>query len=634
MRFSFCLVALVLFSRSTPAFAADRPNVVFILADDLGWADLEPYGSTFHDTPNLKRFAARSVRFTNYYAASPLCSPTRSSILTGLYPARTGITAPVCHLPAVQLEKRLVQGTPKDRVLQADNLTRLKGEYVTLGEVFKDAGYATAHFGKWHLGHGAGYEPKDQGFDLDVPHTPRAAGPGGGYFAPWKFITDPGFKGEPGEHIDVWMAGRASKFVADHKDRPFYLNFWLYSVHSPWNGDPKLVESFKKTADPKAAQRNPLYAAMVKRMDDAVGKLLDGLDAAGVTENTIVVFTSDNGGWAYPPRATDPQGFEDIPATSNAPLRSGKASNYEGGTRVPCLVAWPGKGKPGTTSDAMFSSVDWFPTLLAATGVRLKQMPKVDGVNQLSAILGQKSVRDTVYVHFPHGTEAQEKNIPGFWPATWVRKGDWKLIRFYARNDNNSDRLELYNLKDDVGETRNLAAEKPAVVAELSALIDAFVKDTQAVVPQANPGFRKALAPGGVAGWTPSKDAAVAVKAGVLVVTSTGGDPYIATREIPAGKGPYTVEIRMKSDSHGAGQVFWATADDKGFHRDRSAAFDPKHDADWHTFAVKLPVEKALTTLRIDPATAAGTIQIESIRLKNREGETIKTWTASLPEKK
>src|SRR5690349_12959328 len=168
-----------------------RPNVVFILADDLGWKDITPYGSTFHETPNLQRLADRSVRFTNYYAASPLCSPTRSSILTGLYPARTGITAPACHLPAVQLEKRLVAGSPKSRVIGADSLTRLKREYVTLAEVFKEAGYTTAHFGKWHLGHGAGYEPKGRGFDSDVPHTPKAAGPGGGYFAPWKFVTDP-----------------------------------------------------------------------------------------------------------------------------------------------------------------------------------------------------------------------------------------------------------------------------------------------------------------------------------------------------------------------------------------------------------------------------------------------------------
>lgn len=188
---TFALVALTFLSDATPAAEpARKPNLVFILADDLGWADLTPYGSIFHDTPNLKRLADRAARFTNYYAASPLCSPARSSILTGLYPARTGITAPVCYLPAVQLEKRLVAGSPKSRVIGADTLTRLKGEYVTLAEVFKEAGYATAHFGKWHLGHGAGYEPKDQGFDADVPHTPKAAGPGGGYFAPWKFVTD------------------------------------------------------------------------------------------------------------------------------------------------------------------------------------------------------------------------------------------------------------------------------------------------------------------------------------------------------------------------------------------------------------------------------------------------------------
>jgi arylsulfatase A-like enzyme len=624
------LISLLFLSGIAPAAEpAGKPNVVFILADDLGWADLTPYGSTFHDTPNLKRLADRSVRFTNYYAASPLCSPTRSSILTGLYPARTGITAPVCHLPAIQLEKRLVAGAPKSRVLQADSLTRLKGEYVTLAEVFKESGYATAHFGKWHLGHGAGYEPRDQGFDSDTPHTPNAPGPGGGYFAPWKFITDPQFKGNPGEHIDEWMAGEAGKFVAAQKGKPFFLNFWLYSVHSPWNGDPKLVEQFKKAADPKAAQQNPIYAAMLKNMDNAVGKLLDALDAAKVADDTIVVFTSDNGGWAYPPKATDPKGYEDVPATSNAPLRSGKASNYEGGTRVPCLVAWPGKVK-ASTSDALFSSVDWFPTLLAMTGVKPKSVPKVDGVDQTPAILGQKPVRDTVYVHFPHGSETQEVGIPGFWPATWVRKGDWKLIRFYAKNDNGTDRPELFNLKDDVGETKNLAAENPTVVKELTGLMDAFLKDTEAVVPKANPGFGKQPA----ASWTPGKDAAVATKDGVLVITSTGGDPYIVTRDLPAGAGPYTLEFKLKSDSRGTGQILWTTADDKGFHRDRSAAFEPKHDGEWHEHAVKLPVEKALTGLRLDPSTAAGEIRLDAITLKDKNGKAIRSWPGPPAAKK
>ncbi|MGE3821846.1 MAG: sulfatase [Isosphaeraceae bacterium] len=485
---SVALAALTLLV-VVPAWAAEpsrRPNVVFILADDLGWVDVAPYGSTFHDTPNLKRLAERSVRFTQFYAASPLCSPTRSSILTGLYPARTGITAPVCHLPQVRLEKRLVPGRPNQRVRIADSLTRLKGEYVTLAEVFKEAGYATAHFGKWHLGHGPGYEPKDQGFDLDVPHTPNAAGPGGGYFAPWRFVRDPQFRGEPGEHIDEWMAGKAAAFIDEHKDQPFFLNFWAYSVHSPWNSTAERIEPFLKGVKPDAPQRNPLYAAMVKALDVAVGKILDALDEAGVADETIVVFTSDNGGWAYPPRATDPPGFEATPATSNAPLRSGKASNYEGGTRVPCLIAWPGRATPGTR-DALFSSVDFFPTLLAMTGIEPTRRPVTDGLDQVRAILGQGSPRESVFVHFPHGSEAQEKNIPGFWPATWVRRGDWKLIRFHAKNEDGSDRWELYDLKSDVGESRNLAMDRPEVVRELSSQIAVFLKETEAVVPLPHP---------------------------------------------------------------------------------------------------------------------------------------------------
>jgi arylsulfatase A-like enzyme len=470
--------------------AAEPPNVVFILADDLGWSDIAPYGSTFHDTPNLKRLADRSLRLTNCYAASPLCSPTRASILTGLYPARIGITAPVCHLPDVQLEKRLVPGSPRFRALEADSVTRMEQKYVTLAEAFRQAGYLTAHFGKWHLGYGDGYEPKDHGFDIDIPHTPRAAGPSSGYFAPWRFVSDPAFKGKPGEHIDEWMADEAAKFIAGRGDKPFFLNFWLYSVHGPWNGDPELVDEFTKRAEPQEAQRNPVYAAMVARMDRAIGRLLDALDEAKVTENTLIVFTSDNGGWAYPPKKTDPAGYEDVPATSNAPLRGGKASNYEGGTRVPCLVSWPGK-VTARTSDALVCSVDWFPTLVSMAGIPLAKMPVFDGVDQAPAILDEKVVRDTIAVHFPHGNEAQEAKIPGYWPATWIRKGDWKLIRFYAKHDDGSDHLELYDLGGDIGEMHNLAASKPAVVVELAALMERFLADTAAVIPKANPRYEK-----------------------------------------------------------------------------------------------------------------------------------------------
>ncbi|MFZ9992631.1 MAG: sulfatase-like hydrolase/transferase, partial [Opitutales bacterium] len=264
--------------------AADKPNVIFILADDLGAHDLRCTGSTFYETPNLDRLARRGTRFTQAYAASPLCSPTRSSILVGQYPARIGITSPVCHLPAVQLEKRLENGNPNARLLVANSLTRLQTEYFTLAEAFKEAGYATAHFGKWHLGHnlkpGDRYEPKDQGFDLDFPHTPSAPGPGGGYLAPWKFIKDPAITDDPGVNIEDRMSKEAAKYIAAHKGKPFYLNYWAFSVHSPWNARADYIDYFKAKADPKNPQHNPLYAAMVKSLDDGIGRLLQAVDAA------------------------------------------------------------------------------------------------------------------------------------------------------------------------------------------------------------------------------------------------------------------------------------------------------------------------------------------------------------------
>jgi arylsulfatase A-like enzyme len=332
--------------------------------------------------------------------------------------------------------------------------------------------------------------------------VPTAAGPGGGYLAPWKFIRDPAIVGQPGEHIEDRMSAEAAKFIRENKDRPFYLNYWAYSVHSPWNARPDYIEHFKPKADLANPQHNPLYAAMVKSLDDGVGRLLDAIDAAGVADRTIIVFTSDNGGWAYKPRATDPEGFTDQPATSNLPLRSGKASIYEGGTREPLIVVWPGKTKAGTTTDALFQSVDYYPTLLAMCGLAPRADLKLDGFNQTAAVLGGASARDRVFCHFPHGSPTQAREIPGFLPATYVRVGDWKLIRFYADNADGSDRLELYNLRDDVGESHNLAATQPDRAREMNALIDGFLRDTEAVVPVRNPNYNPntpALAEGAAA---------------------------------------------------------------------------------------------------------------------------------------
>ncbi len=259
------LVALALAATALPVPAqesspARRPNVIFILADDLGWSDTTINGTTtFFETPNLQKLAARGMTFRNAYAANPTCSPTRASILTGLYPGRLGITTPSCHEAEVRLEPVVgPRSAPHQKSLSAQSATRLKQEHFTLAEAFKEAGYVTGHFGKWHLGLEP-YDPLHQGFDVDVPHWP---GPGpAGYLAPWKGgkFTLPA---KEGEHVEDLMAREAEQFIREHKDKPFFLNYWAFSVHSPWQAKPELVEKYRKKSDPAALQREPVYAAM------------------------------------------------------------------------------------------------------------------------------------------------------------------------------------------------------------------------------------------------------------------------------------------------------------------------------------------------------------------------------------
>jgi arylsulfatase A-like enzyme len=554
--------AAFLFLLPFTVFAAERPNVLFILADDLGAHDLGCFGSRFYETPNLDRLASRGTRFTQAYAASPLCSPTRSSILVGQYPARTGITVPACHVQQIQLEKKLVNANT--RVLTANSVTRLKPEYFTLAEAFKEAGYATAHFGKWHLGHNLPknpndhYEPKDQGFDLDFPHTPNAPGPGGGYLAPWKFIKDPAITGEAGEHIEDRMAQEAAKYIEAHKNVPFYLNYWAFSVHSPWNARQDYIDHFKAKADPKDPQHNPLYAAMVKSLDDGIGRILKAVEDAGIAEKTMIVFYSDNGGYAYPPKKTDPEGYADIPATSNLPLRSGKASLYEGGTREPFLFAWPGRVKPGGTSDILFQSVDFYPSLLSLAGLKPKTGLKLDGLDQSKALLGGASQRDRVFCHFPHGAAAGDSVMDGFYAGTYVRKGDWKLIRFYARNEDGSDELELYDLKNDLGERNNLAKEKPELVRELNGLITDFLNETEAVVPKLNPDYGLVKSSERLLGWK-DRNCSATVRDGVLTAKGTGANPFLAVGT--QLRGASKIRCRIRSESAGEGQIALVSGD-------------------------------------------------------------------------
>ncbi len=255
--------------------ATRKPNVLLILADDLGWSDTTLFGTTtLYKTPNVERLAQRGMTFSRAYSSSPLCSPTRASIMTGLSPARHGITAPNCHTPKVILSAiPRASGSPKQYATLPDSVTRLKTEYYTLAEMFRDQGYATGHFGKWHLGPEP-YSPLQHGFDVDVPHF-SGPGPAGSYVAPWKFPDFDHDPAIPNQHIEDRMAQEASSFIEQHANQPFFLNYWMFSVHAPFNAKPELVDKYRKVVDPNDPQHCPTYAAMIESMDDAIGKLLD-----------------------------------------------------------------------------------------------------------------------------------------------------------------------------------------------------------------------------------------------------------------------------------------------------------------------------------------------------------------------
>ncbi|MDB4310877.1 sulfatase, partial [bacterium] len=330
--------------------------------------DTTLYGHTkLYQTPNIERLAKRGMTFTRAYSASPLCSPTRSSILTGLHPARTGLTTPNCHTgqPILSASEGKT-GNPAKKAVQPNPVNRLDTKFYTLGESFRDAGYATGHFGKWHLG-AAPHSPLEHGFEIDIPHW-HGPGPAGNFVAPWRYPDfDPN---TPNEHIEDRMAEEAVAFMEKNQDKPFLLNYWMFSVHAPFDAKPKVIDKYRALIDPKDPQRSPTYAAMVEAMDDAVGTLIDALDRLKIADNTIIVFFSDNGGNMY-------NEIDGTSPTSNFPLRGGKAAMFEGGVRVPMIVAWPGNIAADTRNDALVQSTDFFPTFLDLLPLKKRRGPGV-----------------------------------------------------------------------------------------------------------------------------------------------------------------------------------------------------------------------------------------------------------------
>ena len=592
----------------------DRPNIVFILADDLGWSDTTLFGTTkFYQTPHLERLAKRGMLFTRAYSASPLCSPTRASILTGQNPARIGITAPNCHLPEVRLAASVRKSAPAaSKALECESATRLGTNHFTLAEALKQQGYATAHFGKWHLGP-TPYSPLEQGFDVDLPHH-AGPGPAGSFVAPWKFKD---FKERTqAEHIEDRMSEEAVAWMTANKDRPFFLNYWQFSVHAPFDAKKALIEKHRARIDPKDPQRSPTYAAMVESMDDSVGKLLDALDRLGIADRTAVVFFSDNGGNMY-------NEVDGTTPTSNAPLRGGKATVYEGGVRVPCVVSWPAVTKPGSRSDAVIQSTDFYPTFLELLGMTAQPGQIFDGLSIAPALRGQPLAREAIFTFFPHSPKVPD-SLPG---AVTVVTDEWKLIRLFHQGDNGAHAYQLYDLKSDMGETRDLAASQPDRVKRLDGLITKFLADTKAIVPVPNPAYRAGssalVAPvtqpvaDPLGGWK-ARACDADVNDGVLTVTGKGDAPFLG---LGAGKmsGATSVKLRIRSKTGGAGKVEWLPtpqAADKA----RSVPFQIAV-GDWQDVAVELPAEGTLGIIRLHLPAQKDPVQLDWIELKPANGK-------------
>jgi arylsulfatase A-like enzyme len=458
----------------------EKPNIVLINVDDLGWTDVACFGSQYYETPNIDRMAAEGMKFTNAYAACAVCSPTRAAIMTGRYPARIGITdwmraAFQYHevdefLPEDKKFRSGYVGGPDKKLLCPRNPLWMELEEKTIAEALKPAGYTSCHIGKWHLGAEDWY-PEKQGFDYNYGGCDFGQPPT--YFDP--YYSDRYNEGDiptlkprkKGEYLTDREADEACSFIKKFQDRPFFLHMAHYAVHTPLQGKEELVKKYKEKTS-STAQKNAVYAAMVESVDHAVGRILDTLDELNLSKKTLVIFTSDNGGL---------KGH----ATDNSPLRSGKGFPYEGGIRIPQIIRWPGEVAPESICEVPVSSIDFLPTICEASRASLPEDRKIDG-KSLMPLWQQKGDfdRDALFWHFPH---YRGRNVV---PYTIILSGGWKLIKRYEGKT-----YELFNLKVDISETADLSEERPDKVKELDVKLTAWLEECGAKIPKSNPDYVK-----------------------------------------------------------------------------------------------------------------------------------------------
>lgn len=454
---TLCLL-LVTFSVSVAWADNRRPNVVFILADDLGWTDLGCQGSRYYQTPRIDRMAAEGLRFTQGYTCGPNCQPSRAALMSGQYGPRTGVYT-VGGIERFDWSSRPLR--------PVDNVQKLPKRLTTVADVMKAAGYSTGMFGKWHLGEDPGHHPSVRGFDEAIVSM-------GKHF---DFVTKPKVTYPEGTYLADFLTDRAVKFIEEHRDGPFFLYVPHFGVHSPFQAKAELTERFK---DQPAAggHRDPTYAAMIASVDESVGRILAKLDELNLSGNTLVIFSSDNGGVGGYVREGIKQGGD---VTDNSPLRSGKGSLYEGGVRVPWIMRWPGTIPAGTT-DVPIIGVDLMPTLIELSGGRAPEKQPLDGASLVECFRsgGKTAPTRDLFWHFP-GYLGAGKNTWRTTPVGAIRSGDWKLLEFFE-----DGRLELYNLREDVSQGRNLATEQPEKTKELHGKLRAWRTSVDAPLPGRN----------------------------------------------------------------------------------------------------------------------------------------------------
>lgn len=464
MKLVLCCLAgvLVLNQTGTAAEEVRKPNIVFIMADDLGYTDVACFGSKYYETPNIDRLATQGLKLTSHHHCQN-CTPTRAALMSGQYGARTGVYT-VGGIERFDWSQRPLR--------PVDNVTDLPLDRDIIAKQLKAAGYATGMFGKWHIGQNGEYSPGERGFDEAIVSM-------GKHF---DFVTKPPVEYPKGQYLADFLTDKAVDFIQRHKEGPFFLYLPHFGVHSPKEAKPELIEHFKNKPG-VGGHKDPVYAAMITSVDESVGQVMKTLDELKLADNTILIFTSDNGGVGGYVREGIKQGGD---TTDNAPLRSGKGGLYEGGTRVPFIVRWPNVTKPGTTCDVPTIHVDVYPTLLEIAKAPSPRQT-LDGESLVTLFRDPKGHlhRDAIFQHFP-GYLGAGQNSWRTTPVSLIQSGDWKLMEFLE-----DGRLELYNLREDIGETKNLAKELPDKTAELHARLVEWREEVKAPMPTKNEGNAK-----------------------------------------------------------------------------------------------------------------------------------------------